>query len=282
MIKKTLIIVFYFILNFLSAQSNDELIETLINSNIIQLEYNNMGHEFGELLKQITDKELFELAKNGDPIISTYAKIGIINKGKGNIKTMIQKELKRDITLEVYSACNGDYKTTSGILYETFYVKKYINALNHYNVKEINIDSIVSSSKIFNELDSIIIYSDSNINQFVFDSVFSKRYANKHLKRIEKLAFEMNNSYAFFYLLEHYEKKYLTRQTKYFTEQFLDSEFKTYNEVKNLIYYLEYLLDSEDEKMYEIGIRKMKIKEWKNHEYEFIIERIIEEKGIKL
>ncbi|MBJ2176485.1 hypothetical protein JBL43_19700 [Aureibaculum sp. A20] len=270
-------------INFSHTQSKKELINTLIKSNSVQLDYYNMGNEFGTLLGKITEKELNELTNYKNPIIRTYAKVGLIEKGKGNIVSLLKDELVKNETILVFDADLGDKKTTSSIVYETFLIKKTLDTLNYFkNPDYFEIEKIVAKKKIFKKIDSTIIYSNCNLNDRILNRVFSKKYDKNHLPQIERLAFKLNISHAFFYLISNYEKEYKGKELEYYINVFPNAKFETKNEIMNLINYLVYLIDSENKTLYNIGIKRLKKEEWKNHEFEFFIQDLMNEKGIKI
>ena len=278
-VNKIFLIFLLLNISFCFSQTNEKLIEILIKSNSVQLDYtNNMGNEFGILLNQISDKELFELAKDKNPIIRTYAKIGMIEKKKGNILNLLESELKNNVTIEVFDACLGENCTTASIIYEKYFLKTMFEIKDEVSM----LDETVIESKTFHKIDSLIIYSNCNLNNRILNRVFNRTFDKKHLPQIEKLAFEKNISHAFFYLINNDEKEYKKKEVEYFTRVFLKQKFETNNEVMNLINYLSYLLETENKILYKIGIKRLKKQEWRNHEFDFFLDELIAEKGIKI
>jgi hypothetical protein len=268
-------------INFSYSQLKGELINSVIKSNQIHLDYEYK--DFGDIVNIMTENEIYELTEHKNSVLRTYSKIGLINKGKGNIIDFLKNELEKNETIDVFDGCLGDYKTTSTIIYEAYLNKKKLDTLSYFKDLEFSeIDSIVLKSSIFKQIDSTIIYSSCKMNHFLLTNVFHRVNEKKYLSQIEKLAFEKNISSAFLFLNEKYEKSYNKQTIKYFTDSFPKVEFKTYDEVANLIFYLDYLLQVENKTLYEIGLKRLKKKEWENHEFSFILNELINQKGIKI
>ncbi|MBF4986208.1 hypothetical protein FNJ87_18435 [Nonlabens mediterrranea] len=249
----------------------------------MQLDYNNMGNEFGELIDSLSNKELLKFTEHKNPILRTFAKIGIINRGKGNILVLLEDELSKNETIEVWEADLVDRQTTASIVYEAYLIKKSLDTLSHFpNLKYPSMDSIIVSEKVFEKIDSAIIYSNCDLNYRILNRVFKRQFEGRHLSRIEKLAFEMNISQAFFHLKDRNDVFFTSLEQDYFKRKFPRLSFETYNEKGHLIQYLIYLLESQDKILYNIGLRKLRKKEWQNHEFDIVLHEIIDEKGIKL
>ena len=277
--KVILKIILFLITSFSFSQTKEELVDLFIKSDYIQLENNR----FRNLQEKISENEIYQLTKHKSPIIRTYAKIVLIEKGKGDILSFLKSELEKNESVNVFEACLGENKTTSTVIYETYLSKKSLDTLEYFKDLDYSLlDSIVVKNKVFKQIDSIVIYSNANLNHFILNKIFDRNNNEKNLLQIEKLAFEKNIASAFLFLNDNYNKRYEMKTNKYFNKEFQRAKFITKNEKLNLIFFLNFLLESENKKLNEIGIKRLKKQEWKNQEFSFIIEDIIEKQNIRI
>ena len=285
-LKKAILLLFFLIINQSFSQTKEELINSIIEYDYVQLDYYNMSNKFGELLDIISEDELLKLTEHKNLIIRTYAKLGAIERGKGNIIDYLKGELEENTFIDVFDGCLGDHKTTSTIIYENYFWKKKQDTFKYYKnlqikINDNKIDSIVTSSETFKKLDSTIIYSNGNVGTKVSKMVFNRKYNNKKIPRMEELAFKKNNFFALLYLIKANKKKYKPLASKYFINQFPTLKFESYHEKMNLIRYLDYLIYEGDLKLKKIGVDRLRKYEWVDHDYSFKIDMLIEDADIQ-
>lgn len=277
--KTILKVILFLITSFSFSQTKEELIDLLIKSEYIQLENNR----FENLQEKISENEIYQLTEHKNPIIRTYAKIALIENGKGDVLSFLKSELEKNESVDVFEACLGENKTTSTVIYETYLSKKSLDTLDYFKELDYSsLDSIVVKNKIFKQIDSTIIYSNANLNHFILYKIFDRNNNEKNLPQIEKLAFEKNIASAFLFLNDNYKKSYEKKTNEYFNKEFQRAKFNTNNEKLNLIFFLNFLLESENKKLNEIGIKRLEKQEWKNQEFSFIIENLIEIQNIRI
>lgn len=281
-IKLHILLLLIFTYSLTYSQSNKKLINSIINSNKLYLDYAERQSDFGILIKQISLNKLTKLTKHKNPIIRMYSKIELIKRNDNVVLDFFKDELNNyNNNILVFEGCLGEEKSTASVIYENVLEEKILNTKDETkrNVFSLNNDLIIDDPFV-RKLDLIILNSNCNIDHFILNKVFNRKYDESFLSQIENLAFNKNVFHALYYLIE--SKGYEIQISDYYKNKFSFVSFEDRNEIMSLINHLSYLLDSEDEVLFNIGLERLKRKEWFNHENYFFLEDIIEEKKIKI
>lgn len=291
--KKLLTILFILTISLCFSQTKEQLIRSIINVN--RVESNCIGYgcvkskqyaNFEKLKEKLSQQELVELSKHRNSTIRTYASKAIIQSIPNFATTLLLNELENNKTVKTFDGCIIDVQTTSSIIYHEYWNKIRIEAIretkgNNYE-EDLAMKKRLASDYIMEKLDSIIIHSDKKVDWILYDRTFENRKHNEnYLTRIEELAFNKNNSYAFEYLKKYYPIEYSEKIEKYLTTDFLKADFKTENDVFYLYSFIKILLESNNENYKNIAIEKLKSNDiWKEKSGWF--NNTLEKYGIEL
>lgn len=276
--KKLLTIIFSLTISLCFSQTKEQLIDSIIKVNRVESDCVGYGcvvspqyKRFQKLKKKLSDKELNELSKHKNATIRTYASMELIQSGKGNVPELLSTELQKNEMVETFEGCIMDVEPISSIIYHEYWNKIRIEASqkvkgNNYE-QDLAMKKALATDLIMEKLDSIIIYSNEKIYWLLYDRTFENRkHKDSYLPRIEELAFDKNNSYAFEYLAKFYQSEYSEKLDKYLTTDFPKAKFQTENEVFYLHSFIEKLLESKNEEFKNIAINKLRTDEvWKDH-----------------
>ncbi len=276
--KKLLTIIFSLIISLCFSQTKEHLIDSIIKVNRVESDCVGIGcmvspqyTRFQELKKKLSDKELTDLSKHDNPTIRTYASIELIQSSKGNIPELLSAELQKNEMVETFEGCIMDVESISSIIYHEYWNKIRIEASqkvkgNNYE-QDLAMKKALANDFIMEKLDSIIIYSDKEVYWLLYSRTFENRkHKDNYLPRIEELALNKNNSYAFEYLKKHYQSEYSEKLENYLRTDFPKAKFQTENEVFYLHSFIEMLLESNKDDFKQIAIDKLKTEEiWKKH-----------------
>lgn len=264
--KKLLTIIFSLTISLCFSQTKQQLIDSIIKVNRVDSDCVGFGcseseqyKNFQKLKSKLSDKELIDLSKHENPTIRTYALIELIQSNKGNVPELLSTELKKNEMFETFEGCIMDIEPISSIIYHEYWNKIRIDASRKTKVNNYEQDLTME------KLDSIIIYSDKEVYWLLYSRTFENRkHKESYLPRIEKLAFNKNNSYAFEYLKKNHPTRYSEKMENYLTIDFPKAEFQTENEVFYLHSFIEILLESKNENFKQIAIDKLRTEEiWK-------------------
>lgn len=274
--KKLLAIIFCLTISLCFSQSKEQLIDSIIKVNRVDSDCVGIGcmvspqyTRFQELKKKLSDKELTELSKHKNPTIRTYASIELIQSGKGNVPELLLTELQKNEMVETFEGCIMDVEPISSIIYHEYWNKIRIEASQKINgnnyEQDLAMKKALATDLIMEKLDSIIIYSNKEIYWLLYDRTFENRkHKDSYLPRIEELAFDKNNSYAFEYLAKFYQSEYSEKLDNYLTTDFPKAKFQTENELVYLHLFTKILLDSKNDNHKNIAVEKLKsIEDWK-------------------
>lgn len=276
--KKLLTIIFSLIISLCFSQTKEQLIDSIIKVNRVESDCVGNGcrvspqyTRFQELKKKLSDQELTELSKHKNPTIRTYASIELIQSGKGNVPELLSSELQNNELVETFEGCIIEMDPVSSVIYHEYWNKIRIEASskikgNNYE-QDLAIKKILATDVVMEKLDSIIIYSDKEVYWLLYSRAFENRkHKDNYLPRIEELAFNKNNSYAFEYLEKYYKSEYSKKLENYLRNDFPKAKFQTENEVFYLHSFIETLLESKNEEFKKIAINKLRTNEvWKDH-----------------
>jgi len=291
--KKLLTIIFSLTISLCFSQTKEQLIDSIIKFNRLESDCVGIGcmvspqfTRFQKLKKKLSDKELIELSKHENPTIRTYASKELIQSGKGNAPELLTTELQRNEKVETFEGCIMDVEPISSIIYHEYWNKIRLEVSrkiggNNYE-QDLAMQKAIATDLTMEKLDSVIIYSDKDIDWLIYDRAFENRkYKKSYLPRIEELAFNKNNSYAFDYLKKYYSTEYTSKLDNYLRTDFPKAKFQTENEVFYLHSFIETLLESNNEEFKKIAISKLRTNEvWKERKGWF--NTTLKKHGIKL
>ncbi|WP_035096124.1 hypothetical protein [Aquimarina megaterium] len=276
--KKLFTIIFSFIVCLCFSQTKQQLIDSIIQINRVDSDcvgyacvVSTQYKRFQKLKDKLSDNELIELSKHDNPTIRIYASIELIESNKGNVSKLLSSELKKNERVQTFEGCIIDKESTSSVIYHKYWNKIRMETLsktdgNNYE-QDIAMKKRLANDLTMEKLDSVIIYSKKDIDWLLYDRAFDNRkHKDIYLSRIEELAFNGNNAYAFDYLKKHYSFKYSEKLNNYLITEFPTVKFQTENEVFYLHSFIEILLESENEEFKQIAMDKLKTEEiWKKH-----------------
>ncbi len=276
--RKLLTIIFCLTISLCFSQTKDQLIDSIIKVNRVDSDCVGFGcseskqyNNFQKLKSKLSDKELIDLSQHENPAIRTYASIELIQSNKGNIPELLLNELQKNEMVETFEGCIMSIDPVSSVIYHEYWNKIRLDALiktkgNNYE-KDLAMQKRLETDLTIEKLDSIIIYSDKKVYWLLFSRTFENRkHKESYLQRIEELAFNRNNSYAFMYLNKHHQTKYSEKLENYLTSDFPKAKFQTENEVFYLHSFIEILLESKNQNFKQIAIDKLIAEEiWKKH-----------------
>lgn len=272
--KKLLTIIFILTISLCFSQTKEQLIDSIIKVNRVESDCVGYGcmvspqyKRFEKLKSKISDMELIELSKHENPTIRTYASIELIQSSKGNVPELLSAELQKNEMVETFEGCIMGIDPVSSMIYHEYWNKIRIEASNKGNnyERELAMKKKLETDFVMEKLDSIIIYSDKEVYWLLYSRTFENRkHKDKYLQRIQELAFNKNNSYAFEYLKKHYQSEYSKKLENYLRTDFPKAKFQTENEVFYLHSFIETLLESKNEEFKKIAINKLRTDEvWK-------------------
>ena len=275
--KKLLTIIFSLTISLCFSQTKEQLIDSIIKVNRVESDCVGYGcmvspqyKRFEKLKSKISDKELMELSKHENPTIRTYASIELIQSEKGNIPELLLAELQKNEMVETFEGCLMGTDPVSSMIYHEYWNKIRIEASrktkgNNYE-QDLAMQKRLATDLTMEKLDSVIIYSDKEVYWLLYSRTFENRkHKDNYLQRIEELAFNRNNSYAFEYLRKHYQTEYSKKMENYLTTNFPKAKFQTENEVFYLHSFIEILLESKNKNFKKIAINKLRTDEvWKD------------------
>lgn len=292
--KKLLQIIFFCTSVICYSQTKEKLIKTIEKANIVESDCIGSGCmegkqylNFQKLKKQLTKKELLGLTKVKSPVLRSYAYREVIQPNKKNVVDFLVFELEKQESALTYEGCSQEEELVSSIVYNEYWNKIRLDALQKIKSdneaeQDIAIQKRLESDEVMEKLDSVIIHTDNNTYWLLYLRTFENRkHKDSYIPRIEKLAFEKNNSFALLYL-----NKYYPIQSKQKIRAYFENEFKnmTFEQDNNYFYFEElitFLLKSDDSKFTEIAIEKLKKDRsvWKNN---YQIKELLEKRNIKL
>jgi hypothetical protein len=291
--KKLLTIIFSLTISLCFSQTKEQLIDSIIKVNRVESDCVGFGcmvspqyKRFQKLKKKLSDNELIELSKHENPTIRTYASIELIQSNKGNVPELLSAELKKNEMVETFEGCLMGIDPVSSMIYHEYWNKIRIEASrkikgNNYE-QELAMKKMLANDLTMEKLDSLIIYTDKEVYWLLYDRTFENRkHRESYLPRIEELAFNKNNAYAFDYLKKYYSTEYSSQLDNYLRTEFPKAKFQTDNEVFYLHSFIETLLERKNEEFKKIAISKLRTeKVWKERKGWF--NTTLKKHGIKL
>lgn len=275
---------------FVFGQTKDELIRQIIDYNIV--ESNCIGiacmpseqfKRFEKLKTLLSKKELLELSKHKEPVIRAYVSKELIEKDGENVLDLFSFEIDKNEMVETEDGCIGGFDDLSWIIYNTYKWKVAMSAIKKSdtdeNIRKQKIKKALAGDEVFQKLNILILNSDKDLyHMFYYIILEDKQMISENLMPIIKdLAFKGNNSYAFDYISAQYPDEV----KKYFENDFLKANFDSPNKVMYLGRFVEYLLDSNNEKYKNLVIEKLKKDDYW-HKYMNFIDKELEKHKIVL
>ena len=266
--KKLLTIILSLTISLCFSQTKEQLIDSIIKVNRVDSDCVGIGcseskqyKNFQKLKSKISDKELNDLSKHENPTIRTYASIELIQSNKGNVPELLSAELQKNEMVETFEGCIMGIDPVSSMIYHEYWNKIRLEASdkgNNYE-RELAMKKRLETDFVMEKLDSIIIYSKKDVFWLLYDRTFENRkHKDNYLPKIEELAFNGNNSYAFEYLKKYYPSEYSKKLENYLTVDFLKAKFQTENDIYYLHSFIELLLESKNASYKKIAIDKLK------------------------
>ncbi len=260
--------------SFVFGQTKDELIKQMIDYNVLDSDCVGIAcmpseqfKRFEKLKTLISEEELLELSKHKKPIIRAYASQELINRDAKYILQIFPFEIDKNEMVETQDGCLGGFDDLSWLVYNSYRWKIASAAITKSdtvdNIRNAKIEKALADDKTFQSLNYIILYSGKDLSYLLYRSILEDNKLDSNLlPRIKDLAFKYNNSYAF----DCISDKYPEEVEKYFEKYFLKANFNSRNKVMYLDRFVEYLLDSKNEKYKNLVIRKLKKdNSWKKH-----------------
>ena len=212
--------------------------------------------EVNEFAKKLWFAEIEVLATNENPLVYVYANCWLIASGKGNVVNIFEASLKKRDTVAILN-CGYSHVTVYDKYYNVYTTRLYESLIRdgiEPTAKEV--ETLFNSDATLNKLDSLLIVSKKPVTEFDYFQAFShKKFNDKLLPRVEKLAFKKNVPHALFYLEKYYPKRYKEQIKKYWKKDFLKAKFIGFEEAMMLKEYL-YYLDNGDDEMKKIASEK--------------------------
>lgn len=259
--------------SFVFGQTKNELIKQIIDYNIV--ESNCIGltcapseqfKRFEKLKTLLSEKELLELSKHREPVIRAYVSKELIERDGENVIDLFSFEIDKNEMVETEDGCIGGFDDLSLLLYFT-----YQGSISSKKITKSDVDNGSYKRKIekalendtnLKILDSIVLFSNKDLNWMFYSIIFKKKNSQNFDARIKDLAFKYNNSFAFDYI----SAQCSTEVKKYFENDFLKANFDSPNKVRYLDRFVEYLLDSKNVSYKNLVIEKLKKDNyWKKH-----------------
>lgn len=276
--KKAVLILFLFAIGINHSQSKEQLIDTILKSEMLESDCVGIGCGPGEqylnfqkLKKQLSEKELTELTKNENPILRMYASIELIESNKANVVDLFKYELEKNDTITRIKGCIIQNEPTYSIIYNAYRGKiYYYDGLYNLNFSsketQLKQERLIIDDINLEVIDKIIINSKINLNFVLYERVFEyRKYSGNDLERVSELAFKNNNSSALMYLKFVHPESYDDKIDKYIRTDFISANFNSTNGIFCLHSIIEYLLNSENKEYRKIVIDKLKSDDfWKS------------------
>lgn len=259
--KKLLIIVCLLYAAGCISQNKQDLIDYIIKENRVDSEHigasgsvSPLYKKYTELMALLDNDELLQLTNHKNAALRVYAIKGAIARGIGDIPHLFERELRNDSMVETFEGCIMGEDLTSMLI---------------YNFQRYDAEESQHKNKIGKELDNIIINTDHYVWWLLYRRVFENKVLDEVLlPRIEKLAFEKNNSYAFMYLKIKYPDRYAVRMENYLLTVFPKQKF---TENQDFIHdndavfvrdFIKLLLDSQRSDYRKVAIEKLREVAW--------------------
>lgn len=294
--KKTVSILFLLTIFISFSQSKEQLIDTILKSEILESDCVGVGCGLGQqylnfqtLKKLISKEELIDLTKHENPILRMYASIDLIESesNKGNVVDLFKFELKKKDTIARVKGCLTQDELTYSIIYNTYRGKIfYYDGLYDLNLSaedaQIKQERLIIEDGNLEIMDRIIINSVTDLNFVLYERAFEfRKYSGNDLERVSELAFEKNNASALMYLKFVHPESYDAKIDKYLRTDFISANFDSPNGVFYLYSIIEYLLETENKEFRKIVVEKLKRNDsWKSDKAWF--QNILENYGLKI
>lgn len=293
--KTTFLITFFFIINICFSQTKEKLLKTIEKANIVESDCVgpscNEGEQylnFQKLKKQLSEKELFDLAKAKNPVLRSYAYRDVIQPNNQNVIDFLDFELKENVEVLTYEGCSEGLELVSSIVYHEYWNKIRIEAIEKNATKDQNeqekiMQERLESDLVMEKLDSVVIHSEKKVYWLLYLRTFKNRkHKDSFVPRIEKLAFEQNNAYALVYLKKYYPIQSEQKIKSYFENNFQKETFQKEEDAQYFTELIEFLINSDDKNFSEIAVAKLRKNRsvWKNDSYRIL--KLLEENNIKL
>jgi hypothetical protein len=268
--KKILIIAFLFLFTQATSQTKDELINQIIEKNSVEsncIGYGCMPSEqyarFEKLKRLLSESELYALGSHKNPVIRSYALKELAKRKHAKLPQFLTSELEKNEEVSTFEGCLIDAKLTASILYHEYwnhirFKAMRVNSGNNYE-KELAAKKKLQSDSLMEQLDSVIIHSNQEVYWLLYHRVFENRkHKDAYLPRIEQLAFEKHNFYAFNYLKRKYEIYYRDRLHAYLINIFPKAHFQSENNKTYFIRFIKHLLETEKPEYKTAAIQALK------------------------
>ncbi len=225
------ILIFFFSIGQINAQTIDELVEKLSKESRISTAFGFTGGQteqfktFKKLVKIATVEELVEFSNHSNPVVACYAGWGLVDKNYNHLELILSNFLKRKERIEITKGCIGAYSTISESLY-----LEYFNKVSRFSEKT------KTGSQLF-KLDSLILF-DKNVSENLLNHAFRNNvFEDKFLDRIKFIAFEQKKFVALKYIFNNHrnccEERLITELIESLDDWFLNKNI--YKETFNIL-----------------------------------------------
>lgn len=251
--------------NFCFGQSRDlkGLIDSISFINIIEYEYVGFASEesknyknFLKLKEYATTEELVQLTKSSNSTLACYASWALADYSYSDLKSIFKQFLIENRRAKTFSGCILIENYISSVLYHRYWSRIDVN--NRKN------------DKILQELDSIILFSDSVYWLLLTRALENRIYSEPYKTKIEEFAFEKGYDEAIFYLSNWHKAEYYEKIKVALIRYINDTDFSTTG-ITNYYKAVDELLKFKNNEINEIVIKKLKKdKHWEYNKEHFM------------
>lgn len=251
--------------NFCFGQSRDlkGLIDSISFINIIEYEYVGFASEesknyknFLKLKEYATTEELVQLTKSSNSTLACYASWALADYSYSDLKSIFKQFLIENRRAETFSGCILIENYISSVLYHRYWSRIDVN--NRKN------------DKILQELDSIILFSDSVYWLLLTRALENRIYSEPYKTKIEEFAFEKGYDEAIFYLSNWHKAEYYEKIKVALIRYINDTDFSTTG-ITNYYKTVDELLKFKNNEINEIVVNKLKKdKHWESKKENFM------------
>lgn len=251
--------------NFCFGQSRDlkGLVDSISFINIIEYEYVGFASEesknyknFLKLKEYATTEELVQLTKSSNSTLACYASWALADYSYSDLKSIFKQFLIENRRAKTFSGCILIENYISSVLYHRYWSRIDVN--NRKN------------DKILQELDSIILFSDSVYWLLLTRALENRIYSEPYKTKIEEFAFEKGYDEAIFYLSNWHKAEYYEKIKVALIRYINDTDFSTTG-ITNYYKVVDELLKFKNNEINEIVVNKLKKdKHWESKKENFM------------
>lgn len=251
--------------NFCFGQSRDlkGLIDSISSINRIEHEYIGVGGKEGEnyknflkLKENASTEQLIQLTKNSNPTLACYASWALADNSYFDLKSIFKRFLLENKKARTFKGCILSENYLSSELYHWYWNQIDVNKRNN--------------DKILQELDSLILFSDSVDWLLLTRALENRIYSEPYKTKIEEFAFEKGYDEAIFYLSNWHKAEYYEKIKVALIRYINDTDFSTTG-ITNYYKAVDELLMFKNKEVNEIVIKKLKKdKHWEYNKEHFM------------